>query len=704
MMLKTSRQNEDSQSISVSDFVAEFLIQKNIDTIMTISGGFSMTIQNSLSGSPAMKSYFQHHEAACGYAAVGYAKITTKPAVVLTTAGVAATNAISPCLVAYQDSLPVLFISGQVKSEETIRKIKNMTGTQLRHYSGADCDIISMVQSITKYAHEITCKEEVEEVFNHAFAAMTTGRKGPVWISFPLDIQGMKIIYPNKLLKNINNQDDIYLLRPINLPIEKISSSLLMPHHGNELPDKIIVDEPKIDNISCPTLFEVNTSTRYSFPRPRPRPLLLRSNENLSQNKLLKSIKEEKTIQNIICMMKAASRPLILAGGGIKSSNCEISFKEFVEQYNIPVVYSIHGTSLLPTSHPLSQGGVGILANRCGNFTIQNCDFLLCLGCRMSQAIIGYNPEWFAREARIIYIDNDESELEKANLNYTEKISMNLRSFLWNVRFPDIDNILVGRIRRKRGEPSKKQWLQKCAHWKNKWMNEMPDNYLNDIGGVNPYYTMRKFFEIAPKNKNIIVSSGTIITIAWHLVNVKEGDNFIISSQGDMGFELPAAIGATIANSQKTTFAILGEGSLQMNLQELQTIVYHKLPVKILLVNNGCHGSTQVTQTKFFGNLYGVNFDTGISFPDTEKICLAYGIKYLKARTVEEVDIVLQDFLYGSDGIPVLCEVFSKLQTRFPRLNARKNEDGTFSNRPFEDMEPFMSREELAKEMIIDTV
>ena len=229
----------------------------------------------------------------------------------------------------------------------------------------------------------------------------------------------------------------------------------------------------------------------------------------------------------------------------------------------------------------------------------------------------------------------------------------------------------------------------------------MPPDYLDDCCGINPYYTLRAFFEMAQNNKNIVVSSGTIITIAWHLANMKEGDNFIISSQGDMGFELPAAIGSSISSPYKTTVAILGEGSLQFNLQELQTIVHHRLPIKILIINNGCHGSTKVTQTKFFENLYGVDKDTGMSFPDTEKLCFAYGITYLSIRRIENVEEMMRSFLYGCYDTPVVCEVFSKLQTRYPRLNAKKNADGSFSNRPYHDMEPFMTEEELAEEMCV---
>jgi acetolactate synthase-1/2/3 large subunit len=186
------------------------------------------------------------------------------------------------------------------------------------------------------------------------------------------------------------------------------------------------------------------------------------------------------------------------------------------------------------------------------------------------------------------------------------------------------------------------------------------------------------------------------------MVSIKNGDKFIISSQGDMGFELTAAIGAQIAEPKKIVIPILGEGSFQLNIQELQTIIQYKLPVKILLFNNGAYGANQITQTIFFKNKFGVDYSSGISFPNTEKIANAYGIKYISAKKNDDIETSLQEFIDCKDA--VIMEVFCCIQGRYPRLNAIKNDDGTFTNRPYEDMDPFMDREEFKKEMIIKIV
>lgn len=589
--------------IKVSDFIVDFLYKNGLDTLFTITGGFAMHLNDSFGKHGNYNIYYQHHEQACGYSAVGYTKTNSKPSIVCTTAGCAATNAISPCLVAYQDSLPILFISGQVKSNECIRNLNNLN-MKLRHYAGADCDIISSVQSITKFSYEITKIDEIEDVLNETIKNLINGRPGPVWLSICVDIQGF-------LIEN------------------KIFSTIEKNYINNEI----------------------------SF-----------TNLERIHNLLINSV-----------------RPIIIAGNGIKLGNCIKKFKQFLKKYNIPTVVTFHGTDLIETDDPLFCGKIGLIGDRSGNFALQNCDLLISLGCRMSQGIIGYRSDWFAREAKIIYIDNDSNELEKQNLNYYMKVNIDLNLFFDNYNFKT---------------KNYDSWIAKCIYWKNKWLFEIPN--ISDDNGINPYYALKEFFTIAPPNKITIVSSGSIITNAWHMARIKDGDKFLISSQGDMGFELPAAIGAQIAEPHKMIVPILGEGSFQLNIQELQTIIQYKLPIKILLFNNGAYGAIEITQKNFFNSKYGVDYSSGLSFPNTEKIASAYGFKYLNARKNEEINKKLNEFISCNE--PIILEIFCCIQTRYPRLNAIKNEDGTFTNRPFEDMDPFLSREEFQNEMIVNII
>jgi len=603
--------------IKASDYIVDFLNKNGINTLFTITGGFAMHLNDSFGNNDKYNIYYQHHEQACGYSAVGYSKSNNKPSIVCTTAGCAATNAITPCLVAHQDSLPVVFISGQVKSVESIRKINN-DKMKLRHYAGADCDIISMVTPITKYAKEILDVSELKDTMRAALYELTNGRPGPVWLSIPVDIQGMII--------DVDVEESNYIIqRPIN----------------------------NLSNVDIPTE------------------------------------EEDISITNIKQLLIESKRPLIIAGNGIKLGNCVEKFNNFVNKYKIPVVVTILSTDVIETDNELYAGKIGLIGDRHGNFTLQNCDLLLSFGCRMAQGLVGYRADWFAREAKIVYIDNDVNELEKTNVNYTLKVKMDLNRFL-----DHYDN------RNSFETQDYTEWIDKCNHWKRKWINELPP-FAESI--INPYYALDAFFKRDLSNKITICSSGSIVTNVWHMVRIQKGDKFLHSSQGDMGFELPAAIGAQIAEPNKTVVTILGDGSFQLNIQELQTIVQCKLPIKILLFNNGAYGAIEITQTNFFKTKFGVDKSSGLSFPDTEKIANAYGIKYICVKNNADVEQRMDEFI-NCHGDPIILEVFCCIQGRYPRLNAIKNEDGTFTNRPFEDMDPFLDRADFEKEMIVKIV
>lgn len=600
--------------MKVCEYISKFLEKNLINTIFCVTGGFSMHINDAFGRNNNFKIYYQHHEQACGYSANGYAKTISKPVVVCVTAGCGGTNAVTPCLIAHQDSLPIFFISGQAKSHETITYLNN-DKMKLRHYSGQDCDIVSIVKPITKYSYEIHEIDEVVPVFEEAMRNLINGRPGPVWISIPIDIQG-----------SFFKEDP-----PINLITKDV----------------------------------INMNLKIS------------------------------DINNIKTYLKEAKRPIIIAGGGIKLGNCVEKFRNFINKYDIPVVATFQGLDIIETDNNLFAGRIGLIGDRCGNFSMQNADLLLILGSRMAQGVVGYRTDWFAREAKIIYIDNDENELQKENINYSLKVNMDL-----NVFFDNFDNFNnTNKIDKKLGDYS--EWKEKCNYWKNKWIYEMP-NDLSDNNGINPYLALKVFNEIAPSNKNIICASGSILNIIWHMANIKKNDKFIISSQGDMGFELTAAIGSYIGEPKNLTIPIFGEGSLQFNIQELQTIVHHNFPIKIMVTNNNCYGANFLTQNIYFNSKNGADQESGLSFPSTEKIANAYGIHYICIKTNDELKEKYNYFL--SYNGPIICEIICKVQMRTPKISAIKNEDGTFKNRPLEDLEPFMDREEFKKEMIIDIV
>lgn len=585
--------------IKVSDYIVRSLENIGIDTAFSLTGGFAMHLNDSMGKSKVIRNYYNHHEQACGYAALGYTKTINKPCVVCTTSGIAATNAISPCLDAYQDSVSILFLTGQVKSFDTIRSRNTETDMKLRNYAFSDADIIAMVSSITKYSREVTNVGEVKSVMADAITALTTGRGGPVWLSIPLDIQGSLI------------DNDI----------------LEIPRH-------------------IPTLTSIG-------------------------------------LDNVYDAISISKRPLVLAGNGIKLADCSLKFRTFVETQRIPVVTSYLGADLIESSSPYFIGRVGLYADRSGNFAVQNCDLLIVLGCRLSQAVVGYNPKTFAREAKIVYVDIDPAELAKESIRYDVKILADLNSFFDSFQF---------------NTPDYSTWVTKCQHWKSKWLFEIPPNVL-DTPIINPYHAVKLLFDKLPENKIITTGSGSIAIIVNQLANIKKNDIFIWSGHGDMGTDLPMSIGSHIADPSKHFILFTSEGTLQFNIQELQTIIHHKLPLKIVVFNNASYGAIEITQKTFFNNKFGVDTVSGLSFPDTGKIANAYGIKYIKANTNDELEDAFQKFIMYNDT--VILEVFCCLQVRYPKMSSSKNDDGTFTSLPFEDMEPFLTRDEFYKEMII---
>ena len=581
--------------IKVSDYITGVIEKHCIDTVFSITGGFSMHLNDSF-GNGKFNVYYQHHEQACGYAAVGYSKAINKPSVVCTTSGCAATNAISPCLVAFHDSVPVLFISGQVNAIDIERSNQN----NLRNYSHADSKIATSVASITKYSCEILDVTELKNSLKKAMYELTTGRPGPVWVSIPLNIQGM-----------------------------------------------LIEDDMEIEVLKTPVQEILDLNPMYD-------------------------------------LLRAAKRPVLLIGNGIKLGRCEDKFRTFLEKYKIPIVCTWFSTDIINTDNELFGGKVGIYGDRTGNFIIQNADLVISLGCRFSQPIIGYNTKWFAREAKIVYIDIDVNELQKTNLDYTLKLQLDLNLFFDTFNFYPV---------------CYNEWITKCNHWKKKWQYELPP-LQKDV--INPYRVLNRFFTVCPSNSTFIMSSGTATSCVWHMIRIKEKDSFISSSQGDMGFELPASIGCHIANKDKTIVAFMGEGSFQLNLQELQTIVHYKMPIKIFICNNSAYGAIDITQRTYFKKKNGVGLDSGLSFPSTEKIANAYGVEYIGVKSEDQLDTAFTAFLKCTSA--VILEVFTCIQTRYPKMSAVKNEDGTFTNRPFEDMEPFLDRDEFAKEMIVKPI
>lgn len=398
-------------------------------------------------------------------------------------------------------------------------------------------------------------------------------------------------------------------------------------------------------------------------------------------------------LSDLVQDLQSAKRPVILAGNGIRLGNSIPEFKEFISKYNIPVVTTYLGIDLLASSDAHNIGRVGIKGDRAGNFAIQNSDFLLVLGSRLSVAVTGFEYELFARESKVVVIDIDPIEHQKNTVKIDKLINCDVKNALLKLNLSK--NVV--------DSSEKMIWLESCLKWREKWPVAQL-TYEVQENKVNTYTFIKSLERFMQHDSAVVADAGSAYYVTAQGLKLTDKQRYITSgAQADMGFTIPAAIGVSIAKRGEV-LAITGEGSFQMNIQELQTIIYHNLPIKIFVLNNGGYLSIRTTQNKFFeGRLMGTEDGTGISFPELDKIATAYGCGYFCAHSLAELDDALERTIAASG--PVICEVFCpENQEIIPTVSAMKKDDGTMVSKPFEDMYPFLDREEFISEMIVEAI
>lgn len=401
------------------------------------------------------------------------------------------------------------------------------------------------------------------------------------------------------------------------------------------------------------------------------------------------------TIQMILDKIRAAKRPVINAGNGIRISGGYEEFSRLVEALNIPVVTGWNSIDLMPDDHPLYVGRGGIMGDRAGNFAIQNSDLVLSLGSRLSIRQVGYNYTTWAREAYTIVVDVDREELKKPTLHVDMPVCADVK---------DVMRMLNEELGGETLE-TEKFWLEKCAHWKKEYPVVLPKHY-EQKGLVNVYAFIREVSRVLPENAVTVVGNGSACVVGSHGYVIKKGQRFIINSAvASMGYDLPAAIGACVAEGGTDIVCLSGDGSIQMNLQELQTIRTNRLPVKIFVINNNGYHSIRQTQTNFFGEPYvGIGPQShDLEFPDMEKIAYAYGYPYFRCESNDKLPETIRRAL-AQEGA-VICEIVVSTDQNFePKSATKRLEDGTLVSPPLEDLAPFLDRDTFRKEMIIDPV
>jgi len=411
---------------------------------------------------------------------------------------------------------------------------------------------------------------------------------------------------------------------------------------------------------------------------------------------LLPTEVSQETIDTIIEKIKNAKRPVFHAGYGIRLSGGYDKFRSVLEKLNIPVVTYWNAVDLIEDEHPLYCGRAGNMGDRPGNWAIQNADLILAVGTRISIRQVGYNWKTWARAAEVIMVDVDPAELKKPTLHVEMPVWADAKDFLTQMDESIDTPVFAG-----------EEWLATCRRWKEEYPAVLPRQWEENGKTANVYAFVRYLSSRLPENSLTAVSNGACCVVGNQAYVIQKGSRMANNSAvASMGYGLPAAIGTCIGGGRKTTICLEGDGSIMMNLQELQTILTNKLPIKIFLINNNGYHSIRITQSNLFSEHCKVGIgpeSNDLSFPKFEKIAKAFGYPYYSAHSNAEMKQVVDEVLQ-TEG-PVFCEIFTDTEQVWePKSSTKRLEDGTLVSPPLEDLAPFLSKEELERNMFIPLI
>jgi acetolactate synthase I/II/III large subunit len=589
--------------IKVTDYIAKRLYEHGIKDIFMISGGGAMHLNDSFGNHPGLKYWTNHHEQACAIAAEGYYRASGRMAAVNVTTGPGGLNCLTGVMGQWTDSVPVLYISGQVKYETTTYSCKALG---LRQLGDQEVDIISVVTPLTKYSTVLKNPYDVKAVIDKAIYVANEGRKGPVWIDVPMDVQGA------------------------------------------------IIDETKLDDF--------DSSANMLAP----------DNDYIVQK-----------ANDVFRLLLNSKRPVIIAGHGVRLSGGQQIFRELLRSLNIPVVTTFNGVDLIPTDYHNYTGRVGTLGNRSGNFTLQNADLVICLGSRNNIRQASYNWQNFGNRAVKVIVDIDPAELNKPTLKADIPVQADIKDFC---------EILLNLVH-KTSVPDFSGWMRWAKERLVKYPSVLAE--FKNSNEIHPYYFVKRLTELLGNDSVLVAGNGTACVAAFQAGEVKEGQRmFWNSGCAAMGYDLPASIGASIGLGSKEVICLAGDGSIQMNLQELQTMKQFDLPIKIFYLNNDGYISIKQTQENFFeGRKVACDGTSEVSFPEFLKIAKAYDLPSASLSTTDDIDNKLEKILKKKGT--VLCEVILSNNYIFsPKVSSEKLPDGSMKSKPLEDMFPFLDRNE----------
>ena len=572
-------------SSTVSSHLVEVLEKHKINHVFELIGGMITIMVDELHRSDSIQVHSMHHEQGAAFAAEGLARVDGKFGVALATSGPGATNLITGIGSSFFDSVPMLFLTGQVNSNE----ISN--NPELRQSGFQEMDIVSMVKPITKYAVRLSDPNEFPAILEHAIEIATTGRKGPVLIDIPMDYQRAEIRQK--------------------ISTEKSSSK------------------------------SVEASIFDQF------------NDDLSS------------------ALANSMRPLIIAGGGIASSTQTAQFREFVLSKNIPVVRTLMGLDALPTSSNLNIGFLGSYGNRWTNLAIADADLLLVMGSRLDIRQTGSDVHGFLGNRKVFQVDIDAAEIDN-RVTTTKSLNYSLADyfkFSQNNHFTFSDEKL-------------NSWLQHIEQIKMKY----PHDFENiPQSGINPNSAIEEISKEWQEVGTFVTDVGQHQMWVAQSIQLNEHQRCLTSGgMGAMGFGLPAAIGAAFNDKSAPVCVFAGDGGLQLNIQELETLKRNNLNIRIIVLDNKTHGMVRQFQETYFNGRYGSTLE-GYSAPNFAKIAQAYGIESLDISDGEELTQAIDRYRNFKGPLLLSLKIETFLNV-YPKLAFGKN---------FGDMEPQVKSSEM---------
>ncbi len=590
--------------ITVADYVIDFFNKIKTQNVFTVSGGGSIFLCDSLQRSKKINYISCHHEQAVSFAAESYARQKENIGIAVVTTGPGGTNTVTGVSSCWIDSIPVMFVSGQVFLDQTIKK------TGLRQLGVQEIDIISLVKPVTKYAVMINSPNDIRFHLEKAYFLALNKRPGPVWIDIPANIQSA-LINPAKL-------------KP----------------------------------------FKIN--------------LKLHRSQNFKNN-------IDKKIKVLAEKLRNSQRPLLHLGQGVRISKSISLYKKFIYKNKIPFSLTWNATDILETDNPLYAGRPGAFAERGANFIVQNCDILISVGSRLPFMVTGYNAKDFARNAYKVTVDIDRNEVRKKTLNFDLRLESDAKYFIEKLNF----------YLKKR--KSNNYWVEYCKYIRKKYPIVL-DKYKKQKKYVNSYFFVDYLSKLLKSNSTVVTDMGLSFVGTHQTIIVKKNQRvFTNSGHAPMGWGLPASIGVYFANKNNNIICLTGDGGLQMNIQELATIMHHRIPVKIFIYNNGGYLTIKQTQELGFNKrIMGSNKKTGLSFPNYRSISEAHNIDYVKIENHKQLFKNLNTILKTKK--PIICElIMDNAQEQMPKAINKRGKDGKSQATIFEDMYPFLNKKQIAE-------